>query len=310
MSSPVKAARQQFDFRGRQVVLRLLRPFEKPATTAAAVSRLQPLVGANEAYGAPIFLLGAGWRTGSTLLQRMVSAVPGTFIWGEPYNDLSIVPRLAESVRCLDPEQGRFHSWIHEPGTALPAEDDWIATLSPPLNHLIEAYRALLDRLWRDPALERGAVNWGVKEVVWDLDCVLLLKLLYPRAKFVMLVRDPQSQWRSYRPETRRPWFYRYPDRPVGSPPAFGRMWNHLVQGFLSAEEFVDGAIVVRYEDLHEPHQLERISVHLGLDEVLHPVGKVGSSERHRFYTADVPSWEQAVIRRLTMSGREALGYA
>lgn len=33
----------------------------------------------------PVFILSAGWRSGSTLLHRMIMADEKVMIWGEPY---------------------------------------------------------------------------------------------------------------------------------------------------------------------------------------------------------------------------------
>src|SRR5258708_2685540 len=36
----------------------------------------------------PIFLLATGWRSGSTLLQRIVSTDPNVLLWGEPLGEM------------------------------------------------------------------------------------------------------------------------------------------------------------------------------------------------------------------------------
>ena len=41
--------------------------------------------GATTVTDDPIFVLAAGWRTGSTLLQRMIIEA-GALVWGEPYS--------------------------------------------------------------------------------------------------------------------------------------------------------------------------------------------------------------------------------
>lgn len=302
-------ARRTIEFRGRRVVIQLMGLWATPASTRSGLSRLSAFTQDLDCEAAPIFLLGAGWRTGSTLLQRMVNAVPGTLIWGEPYSEGAIVQRLSESVKFLDESHGRFHGTTLEPGR-LPSEDEWTATMAPSLDNLVQAYRALLDRLFQDPAASRGCARWGVKEVVWDLDCIHLLNTLYPAAKFVLLVREPQAQWRSYRPETWRPWFYRWPDKPIGGPHAFGAMWRDLVSDFLAADRLLDNATIVRYEDLRSEAHLERLRVFLGLETPLRlNLSRVGSSGGHKLFSPRIPAWERALIDRLTRSGRTHLGY-
>jgi hypothetical protein len=259
---------------------------------------------------APIFVLGAGWRTGSTLLQRLLNATPGTLIWGEPFGEGAIIQRLAESTAFLDTRHGRSRSDYLADDGSLPSPDMWTANLTPPLPHLVEAQRAMIDRLFKAPALEHGCARWGVKEVVWGRDVIDLLTLLYPRAKLLLLVRDPVQQWHSYRPITWRPWFYRWPEVPIGGPVKFGRMWNRLVKDFVEADRDVPQATLVRYEDLGDPAELDRLSAFLCIEGGLRrDAPRVGSSDERTFYVDRVPAWERAMLRRLTARTAEPLGY-
>src|SRR5688572_31225972 len=53
---------------------------------------------------APIFIFAAGWRSGSTLLQRLLISGGDALIWGEPYSPSDIVGRLTESLRIFSQE--------------------------------------------------------------------------------------------------------------------------------------------------------------------------------------------------------------
>jgi hypothetical protein len=299
------------EFRTRQLGLRLLRMFDPEASTRAGIERLGSVAASPKPDARPIFVLGAGWRTGSTLVQRMINAVPGVLIWGEPYHEGALVQRLAESLSFLDPTNGSWDSWVLADGAALPSEDEWVALLTPPLESLVGGYRAMLDRLFQHPAQQQGCSRWGVKEVIWNRDCIDLLRLLYPDSRIVLLVRDPLHQWYSYRPETARPWFFRWPDQPIGTPFSFGRMWQRLVTDFVEADRSFSNVTLVKYEDLRKPEKLENLSKFLDLPEVLRSdLSRVGSSRESRFFTTDVPAWENALIRRLTAKGRSHLDYA
>ena len=299
----------EWDLRSRQLANHVLLKLSRPAGVGAACRRLSADLTAPADDDSPIFLLGSGWRTGSTLLQRMLNATPKTLIWGEPYSEGAIVQRLAESIAFLDPDDGRFHGRILPDGADLPDEDEWTANLTPPLPWLALAQRAMLDQLFKEPARLHGAERWGIKEVVWGRDVIDLLALLYPAARFVLLVRDPVAQWRSYRPQLRRPWFYRWPESPVGSPVGFGRLWDRLVQDFLSTAADLPRATLVRYEDLGDPAELERLTEFLALDVPLRSgLARVGSSPRS---AAEMPpQWETALIRRITRNRAEPMGYA
>lgn len=301
--------RHSVHFRSRQLKHLLQRPFLQPGSSRAAIHSLIEDAASSGPDDAPIFVLGAGWRTGSTLVQRMLNAQPGVLIWGEPFGEGAILQRLAESLAFLDPEHGRFYGRILPDDGELPTEDDWIANLIPPLQHLLPAHRALLDRLFRVPAASHGCSRWGIKEVVWGRDVIDLLAALYPASRFVLLVRNPVDQWRSYRPHTvRHPWFYRWPESPIGSPLSFGTMWNRLVCEYAAADSEVPQATLVRYEDLSSQKELDRLSAFLDLPVPLRVVSRVGSSVGKINYR-DVPRWERSLLRRLTAQGAELVRY-
>ncbi|MEJ2889482.1 sulfotransferase family protein [Actinomycetospora aeridis] len=294
----------------RRAVGRVRRAVAPVPSVSAGIARLAAESPAPDAEDAPVFLLGAGWRTGSTYLQRMVNATPGTLVWGEPWTEGAIVARLAESLAFLDPRGGRSSGRPLPAGSPVPSAQEWTATMTPPTENILAAQRAMLDRLWRHPAAEHGCARWGVKENVWGRECLELLMLLYPGARFVLLVRDPVDQWRSYRPHTGRPWYVRFPEAPVVGPSAFGRMWDRLVRDFVTADRRSDRATIVRYEDLSSPGETARLTTFLGLDEPLRAdLPRVGSSVTTPFFTEDLPAWETAILRRRTSVGRGLVGY-
>ena len=46
----------------------------------------------------PIFVLSAGWRSGSTLVQRLLMSDHNTLVWGEVYDRSNIVQNLTKSI--------------------------------------------------------------------------------------------------------------------------------------------------------------------------------------------------------------------
>ena len=51
----------------------------------------------------PIFLFSAGWRSGSTLLQRLVMSDKQVLIWGEPYDECGPVQAMAQTMKPSAP---------------------------------------------------------------------------------------------------------------------------------------------------------------------------------------------------------------
>lgn len=123
-------------------------------------------------------------------------------------------------------------------------------------------------------------------------------------------MREPADQWRSYRPHTGHAWYERYPERPVTTPHAFGRLWDRLARDFAAADREHERATLVRYEDLSSSAELARLTAFLDLDAPLRAdLPRIGSSVGTAFYTDAVPAWERAVVRARTAGGRRLLGY-
>lgn len=256
---------------------------------------------------APIFLLSAGWRSGSTMLQRLIMSDRGVFIWGEPYDECGMLQAMADSHQAFRagwPPADYFHDG--KPPGDLAGE--WIANLFPSIAAWREGQRAFFDTAFARPAQQAGARRWGIKEVRLTAAHCHWLKWLYPKARFVLLYRNPLEAYRSYA-RYGRSWYDVYPQRPVHTPAAFGRHWRLLMEGYLREAPAL-GAMLVRYEDLVKGKldlgELERylgISVDRGVMEQ-----KVGSSEREG-RRVTVNALERWLLRREVSDVASRLGY-
>ena len=98
----------------------------------SGLAELQGLCPINELDDEPIFLLSAGWRSGSTLLQRLVMSDSRVFIWGEPYDECGMIQTLAESVKAFrsgwPPEE-----YFYDGRASTQLTGEWIANLFPSL---------------------------------------------------------------------------------------------------------------------------------------------------------------------------------
>jgi len=255
----------------------------------------------------PIFLFSAGWRSGSTLLQRLIMSDSRALIWGEPYDECGMVQALADTMKAFRADWPPTEYYYD--GTA-PSNlsGNWIANLFPSLEDLRKGHRAFFDVMLSEPAKRAGASRWGIKEVRLGIEHGFYLRWLYPRARFLFLYRNPLDAYRSYC-RYGRSWYDTFPDKPMFTPTAFGTHWRRLMEGFLRDAKRLD-ALLVRYEDLVGDHPpLEEIEAHLGIcinRSVL--AAKVGSSERHG-EKARVSRLEKWLLKRAVSPVAEKLGY-
>lgn len=268
------------------------------------VARCPPPEGDDEQ---PIFLLSAGWRSGSTLLQRLLMSDPEVLIWGEPYDECGIIQALADSMKAFRPGWPPA-DYFYDGSEPVQLSGEWIANLFPSLEELRRAQRAFFDALFAEPARKAGACRWGIKEVRLGAEHCYYLRWLYPRAQFVFLYRNPFDAYRSYCSHGRN-WYDTFPDKPVFTAPAFGRHWLALTTGFMQHQRKL-GALLIRYENLAAGHApLAELQSRLGLNldaAVLQT--KVGSAERFgkTARTGRLDSW---LLRRAVAPLAAQLGY-
>lgn len=209
----------------------------------------------------PVFLLSAGWRSGSTLLQRMIMEHNADILmWGEPFAHANIHDHLLDQFRAFTrqwPPDAFFLSKMQINSIS----DTWTANLYPDVEHLITAHRSFYHRLFADPAVQAGRKNWGFKEVRLTIDHATYLRALYPHCKIVLLYRHPHDAYHSYS-EWGLMWARTWPNF-VSTPYAFGRIWAEMTRGYLDGSARV-GALLIRYEDLDKPEAVARLESYLG----------------------------------------------
>ena len=258
----------------------------------------------------PVFVASIGWRSGSTLTQRVLMSDPTILVWGEPMAQLGIIERLRELLYGISEDWPAPEHWLsHREQVDLAR--DWVATLSPDAGHLKAGYRAFLDHWLAIPARQRGFERWGAKQVRWSGQDGLLLRWLYPECRFIVVVRHPASAYLSMRNYGFDPPAYghlvKWPDDWILSLDDYARFWNRLTLSWHFVASKI-GAHWVRYEDLIEGRtDIGQLGATLGL--ALHPATALSAKTGGSSYKVGLAPAERDRINTLTASGRRYLAY-
>jgi hypothetical protein len=269
----------------------------------AAIKRRWPEL-ENRSEDDPIFVLSAGWRSGSTMLQRLI--VRSCFLWGEPFGHSALIDSLAGPIRCFQDRWPEAHHF-YRGADAEELSRRFIANLYPPIQDLLRAHQEYFHRLFAEPARRAGASRWGFKEVRLGVDHATYLRWLYPRSKFLLLIRDPYDAWKSYAARAAKgwKWYLRWPDQPVTAR-SFAEHWRDLTTSFLDGHGKVDG-LVVRYERLKRG-EYAPIEEYLGFP-LAEEAGRVNPSDGGPPPLEEIPPADLAVFEECLGPLAESLGY-
>ncbi len=218
-----------------------------------SISALQSAMPESEAAedeaDAPIFLLSTGWRSGSTLLQRILVTDPSLLLWGEPLGEMALLSRLTEMVSHFISDRNLTEWRIQPTLNSSSLSKAWIANLYPSSRDFRSALRSVFDRWLGMPARDHGFARWGLKEVRIGASEATLLHWLYPQARFVVISRHPYDCYRSLVDSGWPQVYDRYPEVSVDSAAAFARHWNRIAVSWsqLPAQFPI---VKIRYEDI------------------------------------------------------------
>lgn len=199
----------------------------------------------------PIFIFSSSWRSGSTLLQRFITATGDVLVWGETGGALNaIADAIAGWDQITADSSRRFPGGVGGKGEAAyqkfitaPKSEHaslWIANLSPPHAEILAGLRDMFDTLYRQPAQDFGYPRYGFKETRCDLNTARQLQTLFPNSRFLFLVRNPIDVILSLK---RRNWM----GRPAGHATLkyYAEHWRKHSSQFRQA----DFGLTLRYED-------------------------------------------------------------
>jgi hypothetical protein len=243
----------------------------------------------------PVFVFAAGWRSGSTLLQRML--LSQCMVWGEPYGSSGLIERLVQPLCRFAPNWPQPEFFVTSPHWGSRLGEQWTANLYPAIQHLLDAHVAFFRTLLAEPSRQRGFARWGLKEVRYGIEHALYFHWLFPKARFLFLIRNPFECWASYRraqSNVLRVW----PEDFIQTPEQFGQHWLKLAKGFCERHREV-GSMLIRYESLKAADfDAKPLETHLGfkVDPIAQkvvlgasPPGSVSMEEMQRLQATVAP---------------------
>jgi len=249
----------------------------------------------------PCFVFAASWRTGSTLLQRVITASGEIFVWGEP----TFLPELAALYQKAE---GYFQkvAWNRKTGFS-DQVGKWVPVVSPSEARVRDSVGFFLAALYHKETLQMGFPRWGFKEVrAKAMEHMQLLADVYPAAKFIFLVRDPYDMYRSVKGKK---FHANFPD-----PYCPVQVWNDNVRDFLNVSGLSPKCKLVRYEDLckisrKDNKLLEEIAFHLGIAITEKMYGELESKTDSSGTNQQLGPSEIAEITRIVSETAGLIGY-
>lgn len=207
----------------------------------------------------PVFIFSSAGRTGSTLLQRLLISTHEIMIWGE--HDGAMVAAASQLLRRLRAWRELTGGPHQQEAFARHGHDAWIPNLTPPIEAFIDGLRALFTESMGAEARRLGYPRWGFKEIRHDGNDALLLKTLFPDARFIYSVRHPADALRSLKSTG---WYGLH----CGSDPVrFASIWTTSVQSLLQSAPRLGQVLIVRYEDIVADPQVvvDAMATHVGI---------------------------------------------
>jgi hypothetical protein len=181
----------------------------------------------------PIFVLAAGWCSGSIAVQHFLSRE--ALLWGEPFACSNLL------------------GWFCLPSAI---ERDSEKILSP--------IRRSLETLFDQPAKDRGFSRWGLSEVRANGRHVNGIIHLFPDAKIIFLLRNPYLAYSEYFAHRQ---LWRARSNANLTLKVFAQQWRIGATDFTALSN-LSNCLLVRYEDLNSNNTWDNISTHLACENL------------------------------------------
>lgn len=262
----------------------------------------------------PVFVFSSSWRSGSTLLQRYITASGEVLVWGETGGALNAICDALSGWEQITAESSRrfpnnlggggekaYRKFIGTPKTE--QAQQWIANLTPPYEEIVQGTQSMLTDLYGKRAHSLGYARFGIKETRCDLITAQRLQAVFPDAKFVFLVRNPFEMMLSIK---RRNW--------MGRPAGHATLRYYAEHWRLRSEQFRQAGfgMALRYEDfISDPALQGRVMDYLEINS-RPPADFIQTSKADwkAYNQSQLNAWERLRLRYWLADEIKQWGYA
>ncbi len=259
----------------------------------------------------PIFILSAGWRSGSTMLQRLFVHSGKVLVWGESGGALNNMREAYEAYEQMLGDGGvKFSKGYGGFGKKqfdefrkkkIDRSEMWMACMNPSENKIKAAFKSFFEEVYTKDACELSYEYWGIKDVLANIETAKWLKFLYPEAKFVFLIRNPMDCLLSIK---RRNWMDK--NSSIKALEFYTRHWKKLAKEFREA----DFGKVVHYEELiNNKSVLNELSEYTGISELNFDFIKKSKVDWKAEHSKSLNLFEKFYIRKVLSSEAMLHGY-
>lgn len=208
----------------------------------------------------PVFVFSASWRTGSTLLQRLLNTTEELLVWGEP--QFLLPARLMFNTANQHFVESQ---WMRDQSEKEKLHELWAPTICPDPKYVVPAFQDLFDKLYGKPSVDQGRARWGFKEVRdHALENAVMLRRIYPDAKIVFHYRHPFAAYASLKETDFFDFFNEHPFRPM-------HIWARNYASFKTDEAIQLDPFVISHEEIvkdipSENQKLQQLFDYVGVE--------------------------------------------
>ena len=190
-----------------------------------------------------LLLAASSHRSGSTLLQRYITAMSDIFVWGE---NGELIPSLRRTWAEWPQTRRNERDYRESMADSSFMQRAYTPNLSPPREAVLAAFRGAVLSIYRD--MPGDFHSWGWKAVQYGVEEIDFVRTLFPDIQVILLVRNPWEVARSVR---RKGWIDKRGYFEDMSQVA--TLWANRTAGFQAISEAKEEKVyLVRYSEMQE----------------------------------------------------------